>query len=79
MTLLTLSSLYAEEFWLDDIAVNPTWQLVGVEMTKASWGEGTQFSKTHGEKIEGESKFSPPGRGGEPTPLDTMFLSKNYW
>ena len=70
MTLLALA--YADDFSLHDIVVNLTWQLVGTEMTKASWGGDLVFEDPGGgENWGGESKFSPTCRG-EPTPLDTM-------
>ena len=53
MTLLTLSNLYAEDFSLHKVAVNRTWQLVGTEMTEASWGGNSVFEDPGGEKIEG--------------------------
>ena len=51
MTLLTLCNLY-ELLTSRDIAVNRTWQLVGTEMTKASWGVDLVFEDPGG-GIEG--------------------------
>ena len=47
MTLLTLiSKLNEDDFSLHNIAVNWTWQLIGVEMSKASWGGNLVFEDT---------------------------------
>ena len=64
MTLLTLSNVYAEDFSLHNIVVNQTWRLVETEMTEASWGGNLVFEDPGEEKIEGGTKFSPTGKGG---------------
>ena len=45
MTLLTLTNLYAEDFSSHNIVGNGPWQLVGTEMTKASWGGDLVFEE----------------------------------
>ena len=64
--MLTFRNLYAEEFSLDKIAINLSWQLVGTEMKKASWGGNLVFEDPVERKLRGESKFSPTDRGNKP-------------
>ena len=73
MTLVTLSNLNAEDFSFHNIAINRTWQLVGTEMTEASWGKNLVFEDPGGRKLRGESKFSPT------TPLNTMLYLIIFW
>ena len=68
MTLLTSSNLYAEEFSLNDIAVNPTWQLVGTETTKVSWGGNLVFEDPGGRKLRGGNKNFHLQAGGGTNP-----------
>ena len=66
MTLLTFSNLYAEEFSLNDIAVNPTWQLVGTEMKEVSWEGNLVFEDPGGENWGGNQNFHLQAGGNQP-------------
>ena len=71
MTLVTLSNLNAEDFSFHNIAINRTWQLVGTEMTEASWGKELSFWRPRERKLRVGIKIFTY-RQGEPTPLHNM-------
>ena len=66
MTLLTFSNIYAEEFLLHNVAVNPTWQLVKTEMKKATWGGDLVFEDPGGE-LRGDPNFHLQEGGTNPS------------
>ena len=73
MTPITFSNLYAEEFSLHNIAISPTWQLLGIEMRKASWGGLSFWRPRGGENWGGNPSFHPQAGEG-PTALDIMVI-----
>ena len=82
MTLLIFSNFYAEEFSLNDIAVNLALQLVGSEMKKVSWGGNLIFEEPGGE-IEGGIQILTHRQGGtNPSSLVQpvlMLYSQMFW
>ena len=64
MTLLTFSNLYAEEFSLNDIAVNLTCQLVGTEMIESIEGGNLVFEDPGVRKLRGGIQIFTYRQGG---------------
>ena len=68
MTLFNLK----EDFSLQKEAFNQPWQLLGTEMTKATWGGNPVLEDPWGRKSRGDPNFHLQAEG-DATPLDTLF------